>query len=339
MIQLIYILNYMEHPIILKLNNGNNTLSTTSQFMDYHPLFEFGFNQRVFSANNLFLTSFVNKFAGKKKVYMVFHKYDYEIDNYENNLKKIVGKSDENYYIIYELMHFFDNLQDKLTFTFIGENTNEHKNAVQDYRKNKNDTFINKFSETDFFILNSDVSPTELNLKENNAFEFIFDNVIKGLKILKRKGNMIIKIYDTYTLKTISLITFLTTLFDEVFIVKPLASNLIDVDKYVICKYYNNKFDNYKNYELSPNLKIQFRTFNTLVGNLQYKTFNDAYNYIASEIYFGDVYNEKNKEQIEGTLLWLKTYWHKNNFPQMLEKSLNFMNEKIKEMENKIIFY
>lgn len=83
-----------------------------------------------------------------------------------------------------------------------------------------------------------DVSNDYEHQEELNSLENL-GQIILGLKVLSKGGNMLIKIYTYFTDYTLSLLVILNTLFDFMYITKPLTSKPTNSELYVICKGYN----------------------------------------------------------------------------------------------------
>lgn len=81
------------------------------------------------------------------------------------------------------------------------------------------------------FDFSNDYSNQEL-----HAFRLIFCEVVTGLTILKKNGNMIIKIFDLFHQASIDLIYILSCYFEKIHITKPFTSRSANSEKYVVCK-------------------------------------------------------------------------------------------------------
>jgi 23S rRNA U2552 (ribose-2'-O)-methylase RlmE/FtsJ len=79
--------------------------------------------------------------------------------------------------------------------------------------------------------------------REQDNFKTYLKHTIISLLCLKKKGNFIMKINESYTLPTIKLLCLLIDNFENVHIIKPLISKNTNSEKYVICMNYlkNNK--------------------------------------------------------------------------------------------------
>jgi hypothetical protein len=75
--------------------------------------------------------------------------------------------------------------------------------------------------------------------QEQLSFRNFVSQVNTSLKLQKKGGSMIIKIYDTFTRPTCQLIYFLASLYKNVEIIKPRSSRYSDSDKFLVLIEYN----------------------------------------------------------------------------------------------------
>ena len=131
----------------------------------------------------------------------------------------------------------------------------------------------------------------------------------------------------------------LSTLFDEMYIYKPLLSRLSDSEKYIICKKYkyditdkttkklsemiekilknidSNEFlnDIFVDVEIPNDLQNSFKFINTKLVNQQQILINEIVKYIKENNYFGDKFHESKSKQIEATKWWIKMFYPPSN--------------------------
>ena len=72
--------------------------------------------------------------------------------------------------------------------------------------------------------------------QEESAIRLILCEIITGLSILKKDGNMVIKIYDIFHHTTIDILYLIAIYFKNTYIVKPYTSRTANSEKYVVCK-------------------------------------------------------------------------------------------------------
>ena len=161
-----------------------------------------------------------------------------------------------------------------------------------------------------------------------------------------KSGNCIIKLNDIYNNSTIKLISIITSLFSDSYIIKPFASNLLKTDKYLICKNYkldninddktiiqmfnnltkkinsNSKLylnDIFLNYKVNNIFLNTIITFNNLFNNLNLVQINKTIKYVDSKNYFGEDYYNYNNKQIDNSEKWITKYYPINKLNINLE--------------------
>ena len=95
--------------------------------------------------------------------------------------------------------------------------------------------------------------------KENKLKKFFFVNVLLALSCLSPEGTFVIKIYETYTNFTISLLYILYSTFENFSIVKPYSSHKVTPSRFVVCEGFKpGKCDEY--------MDILFGSFDTFMS-------------------------------------------------------------------------
>lgn len=150
--------------------------------------------------------------------------------------------------------------------------------------------------------------------QEQLSFRNFVSHVNTALKIQKKGGHMIIKLYDTFTRPTCQLIYYLTSLYKNVEIIKPRSSRYSDSDKFLVCIDYNGCQKNYLEEslnlwkrdiycrilgtEIPEEIEKKFYKYNNFLIENQYmyinKIFNSSYeNDDALEKYLSAFQNKK----------------------------------------------
>jgi methyl coenzyme M reductase subunit D len=81
------------------------------------------------------------------------------------------------------------------------------------------------------------------NDQETIHFNTSICQILCGLNVLKKNGNMIIKHYTIFEPFTVSYLSLLTMLFDEMYITKPITSKRTNSEIYIVCKGYRLQHD------------------------------------------------------------------------------------------------
>ena len=167
--------------------------------------------------------------------------------------------------------------------------------------------------------------------EEQSINEILLGEILTGIFILDTDGNMIIKIYDIFTVLTIKIIMLLSVLFKEIHITKPKSSYDYTSEKFIICIGYKEdkevikifqtlieKIDKIKSdlylTDILPELDINKEFKNEIIDinkkliDIEYTTINKMYEFILSKNYFGVQYHEYLDKQSKNIDLWISTY-------------------------------
>jgi 23S rRNA U2552 (ribose-2'-O)-methylase RlmE/FtsJ len=71
--------------------------------------------------------------------------------------------------------------------------------------------------------------------QEQMSYQLILCQIIASINILNKGGSLVIKIFDIFTVFTVKIIYFLTTLFQKTVITKPHTSRPANSEKYIVC--------------------------------------------------------------------------------------------------------
>jgi len=125
-------------------------------------------------------------------------------------------------------------------------NINFEKNLDLDEMYNLNLESINLFKEkilenTDGFGISLFIAKKFIKFRKDFSQElkykkFLLLNVILGLSVLSKGGNLVIKIYDMYTYFTVSVLFLLYNYFEKFTIIKPFSTRPHSSSRYVVCQ-------------------------------------------------------------------------------------------------------
>ncbi len=374
--------------------------------MDY-PKCSFGFHHYMHSLKKD--TLIIKDFENKKKVYLVTNPFELEIDKYENSIKNKIGSElnikdkivSDDFYKLWEIMFMFDlfDTSDISCAHFLenGSNIQSIINFREKYYKTKDKHYLLKyenFKENKFLnetnknisILNGTDSIKEKvelitigssvtyendneNTIESEYHIPLLKNIINSVKIQKKGGSLVIKVFETYTDVTAKILSILISLYDKVFITKPMTSKPSQTEKYIVCSGFklsdssgvlkklekieevinrNPKLklsDLFMDYEIDFKLKIRLIKINQLISNLVFKSLGKIVNFINSQDYYGDTYEKYRDEQIDANKFWLDTFLPEaKNFKELKKKNneLSFLTNKMNvddaiQLEKKIL--
>ena len=78
----------------------------------------------------------------------------------------------------------------------------------------------------------------DFNKQEILATNLLFAQVSFAIAMQKTGGHFVLKIFDIFTKTTADIIYLLSTMYKQVFIVKPNTSRMANSEKYIVCKYF-----------------------------------------------------------------------------------------------------
>lgn len=188
---------------------------------------------------------------------------------------------------------------------------------------------------------------------EVDIYKLLLGEIITGINIQEKGGNMVIKIFDTYTLPTLKLICLIKSMYDEVFICKPLMSRSFKEEKFLVCKGFKyahdsklnkisdqlfellekmnkeeNIYDIFTEFNLSDDFLNKITQINLSLTNSQYIMINNIIEYKNSGNYFGDAYHKYKDNQINSTKWWIDNFFVNDS------KSLKSSQTKFKSIES-----
>lgn len=313
-----------------------------------------------------------------------------------------------SFYILWELIYMFDLVNtDKFTSVQLSENNASFSQAIMYFRdkfyekKSKNDTYYaihdsnfeepfskefstyyakNRFNiiklasfkdKANLVTVNTSLKKIDPNniLEEQESLKLIIEQLITSINILDKGGNLVLKIFESYTDVTVKLIAYIRSLFENMYIVKPYTSKKADPEKYIICKNFLNT--NTKSFIASLNslyeiisknskqylndifplfnnshLKNIMIILNTSISNRQFQIINEMVDFINKENYRGDDYQYKRQQQIDASKFWINIFYTEpDQFSQqkaILQKFITEIadntNTKINDFSKKIDF-
>ena len=146
-----------------------------------------------------------------------------------------------------------------------------------EFEKINTDKYENDMSDEllKFYYKHNKKEPTIINYKCNNfnkntleidMFPEIYEKIIKCIKL---KSNIICKLYETFTFDSVKLITKLTKTYKNVYICKPLSSELYNPEKFIICYDFLKEGNSIVNIDIFNQIKnLNIKTLNITYINL-----------------------------------------------------------------------
>jgi hypothetical protein len=319
---------------------NNNNLVITSPF-ENNPLFSLGYH--YFIERTRSAMSITDNLETKNELYYVVNQYEPNVPNYEDtiiNSSKIYLKKEiesRDFYKFWEICFLFD----------IAERTSLECLIIKDYGEAQafelyREKFLNKESKKDKInksykkgVTADLIIANNIAENENEFVEVLIEEVKNIIECQNKDGNLVLRVFDTFTLPTIKLIYLITSLYNESYIYKPFLSRPSENEKYIICKNFNCKeskkiianlqeildsikgknfiSDVYLDLEVSKEFIDVFKFTNIKLVNQQQIIINEIIKYIKNNNYFGDKYHECRNQQIEATTLWVTNFFPPSN--------------------------
>lgn len=128
------------------------------------------------------------------------------------------------------------------------------------------------------------------NDQEHTATNLIIAQVIYAISMQSTGGNFVLKVFDIFSNATVDVLYLLSSLYKEVYIMKPKTSRYANSEKYVICKGFNlnNTFNKKLIYKFHDNFynlnsKLNIETFFRFKHDRAYLTRVEEINVIFGE--------------------------------------------------------
>jgi len=190
-------------------------------------------------------------------------------------------------------------------------------------------------------------------VQEQEAFKLIFAQIIGAFKLQEKGGSFVCKFFETFTMTSAKMLTILTSLYREVYLIKPLMSRPTNSEKYAVCldfkfshkeekyKQLDKKFTNmlkeihnskdniidlFTDYEVPKEFLINLTELNTEISNAQLWSLNNTFTFINSNNYYGDVYQNRREDQIRATNFWTESFYPEvNKLEEHRDKAKNIL--------------
>jgi 23S rRNA U2552 (ribose-2'-O)-methylase RlmE/FtsJ len=116
----------------------------------------------------------------------------------------------------------------------------------------------------------------DFNNQEYSATKLIIAQVVYALAMQSNNGNFVLKVFDTFSNANVDILYLLSSLYKNVYIMKPQTSRSANSERYIICKGYNLNENEKK---IDYIIEKMYDNFDNLNSNLYIETiFNFKYN-------------------------------------------------------------
>lgn len=172
-------------------------------------------------------------------------------------------------------------------------------------------------------------------IDENAAIQFIINNLSNLLAVQTKGANMILQLFSLQTQISAEIIYYLSTLYNESYLMKPSISSNISDSKYLILiglknlmnlsipSHPDNIYLTSIGLKTLPNeLVTIIQCMNSSVIPNKYKKYNQIKEYLDTKVYEGATYQELIQAQDLSTDKWLQIFYNLDNMKALLNKSL-----------------
>lgn len=168
----------------------------------------------------------------------------------------------------------------------------------------------------------------DYNRQEQMSYQIIFSEILTALIILKKGGNFVCKIFDTFSVMTFKILYFVEKYFDSFELYKPKTSRILNSEKYIIAKGFKGVSDHMKKILLYLHKNLDEYTMDiegfNLPNDFIHKMDNYIKNFSNNQLQFlkESIILAKNKnfennkyieKQINNSINWCKKYDMKLN--------------------------
>jgi 23S rRNA U2552 (ribose-2'-O)-methylase RlmE/FtsJ len=171
----------------------------------------------------------------------------------------------------------------------------------------------------------------DFNQQEVLATKLLFAQVSFAIAMQKQNGHFVLKIFDIFTKATIDIIYWLSTLYKQVYIIKPCTSRLANSEKYIICKYFKGDKHNIIN-----NIISEYSKLNSISHISSILMFDLDYYYINKVEEYNAIFGQQQIENISSTITMFSCK-NKNEKIELLKK--NFIQKCVQWCEKHNISY
>ena len=239
--------------------------------------------------------------------------------------------------IIYRLLNNGNIKNDEY---IILSDTQEKDDFIKYFKKNISEN--KRKDEADFITIEIHNINNLKELTEQYAYNTILNNILDVLELQKKGGNLIMKIFDTYTEISLNIIEFLKYFYEEVYISKPFTSLSVYSEKFLVCKNFNKSkvskeiikkyksviksIDDNKNFKLyklfegvdiGDNLLKEYKNMNLEMEVLKYNGLYNFMSFVRLDNKNGVEFDEIVKKNISASEFWISVFLNKDNFKKI----------------------
>ena len=175
---------------------------------------------------------------------------------------------------------------------------------------------------------------SEIDIDENAVIQLIINDLPHLLDIQVKGASMILQLFGSQTQTTAEIIHYLSTLYDEAYLIKPTVTSDLSDSKYLVLIGLSDKArltvpkhakDLYLNSIgiVTPNdLVATIQCFNSIVIPKKYRKYNQIKSYLDTKVYEGITYQEMIRAQNENTDKWLETFTDMTKMKSLVDDAI-----------------
>jgi len=189
------------------------------------------------------------------------------------------------------------------------------------------------------------------NLVEQDSFSFLVNQIDQAINTQNKGGTLICKVDETYTITMNKLIYLLTGYYEQVFMVKPLASDDSKPEKFIVClnfigkpkslsKFIVNKgflVNIFPDLVLPIDFVITMASSNKDISNRQFINMNKCTDFVKKNNYYGNLYQHYRTDQINASKYWIKTFMVDDIDKKQIERDIKKYSEQNKIKTDNLI--
>ena len=234
--------------------------------------------------------------------------------------------------ICWEILNLFDLLNKSQTIASNVDVLSQVTDTYQKFFKSKT-----KFE----FVKKSTIASlvfktfSDVDLEENACAQILMNDLSDLLSKQTTKSSMIIQIFQTQTPMMSQIITYLSGLYEETYIIKPITVSVLSDEKYIVLinLISETNFERIKSnkdmYVVSLGLSVPESVVNTtqcINSNLipmKIKSYYEIKSYIDSKLYTGGIYDDFLKRQNTNITEWISIFTDKDKMKKFISDSLD----------------
>lgn len=330
-------------PIVYKFpDKPNKPIKLIDIIFDDEPapkLLKYGFNQMI---EKLDLASIISNPHYKAGLNYNFDRHD--ILSIQTKCKKIFGLDKDindaelklfcTYWEILNIFSLLDKNPSILTnqIDIFKNIETTHKKIFKSKLKISYDKFDSK--DTSDLIFRS---YSKIDIDENAWIHLVLNELPTLLQHQTKGANMVIQLFEMQTDVTVELIYYLGTLYQEMYIMKPLVVSNLSNEKYLVLINLIADVSKQKFPKISPDIYVSqldidnsvpetviniVQCINSELVPVKLQTYNEIKKYLGTNVFEGITYDEMILDQNMYTDVWIDIFTNKKNMEEILDKNI-----------------